>query len=317
MLVTSISGYIVTLFILLAGVQVGGDQADNPAPAAGGNLEINVTPPAAGSRKILAAVQNSGEGDVVLNLGIMLANGKQQFPTEVRLAVTDEKGATRQFRLPEPRIAGRADDFLVPLCAGATYTVSLDLDRLRPDNPAEAARKLPKGAYRVVAIFEGKDAQHVNSDLKGIALMEMVTTWQISVYDSTNTLLFSLSSPTVPLGMTTDSVVNNFEDVAPEITTTSIFLPALPGGAVDSYTTSFNLGVLAAVNWTGTIQPGVSQTSVAVLDGPPLAFFSTSPNAEITIAENPEPASLVIWSLAAAVVGIRYRHKWRRARAAV
>src|SRR5262249_566317 len=46
----------------------------------------------------------------------------------------------------------------------------------------------------------------------------MVQSWQISVLDSTNALLFSLSSPTNFLELS---------GVAPQITTTSIFLPSL------------------------------------------------------------------------------------------
>ncbi len=172
-MIDCMSPYVVTLFVLLAGAHGSGDQADNPEPAAGRDLSINVTPPATGSRKIMVALHNGGKEDVVLNLGIMLANGKKQFPTEVRLAVADEQGMTRQFRVAEPRIAGRADDFVVPLCAGATYTVSLDLDRLSSEEVAATSPR--KGAYRFIAIFEGKDAQHVNSDVKGIGLMEFWT----------------------------------------------------------------------------------------------------------------------------------------------
>jgi len=145
----------------------------------------------------------------------------------------------------------------------------------------------------------------------------MIQAWQISVRDSTNTVLFSLSSATDSLLITTDSVIGTVETVAPKITTTSIFLPALSGGsAVDSYEESFvpmtPIFDNPSVGWTGTAGL-ISLTSVTVLNstGLPVAEVS-GPNREIEIAHNPEPASLVIWSLAAGVFGVWRIRKRRR-----
>jgi hypothetical protein len=137
----------------------------------------------------------------------------------------------------------------------------------------------------------------------------MIQSWQISVFDSTNTLLFSLSSPTDVLVLEDDSVSATFETFAPEITTTSIFLPALPAlsGGITSERTFFEAFhptalVVPSIDWFGN----AGMTSVTVMDstGFVAARFSVSPNIEIEIAHNPEPASLVIWSLVAGVFGV-------------
>src|SRR5262249_28469345 len=91
-----------------------------------------------------------------------------------------------------------------------------------------------------------------------ISLLDsMVQSWQISVLDSTNTVLFSLSSPTDSLKISTDSAIGSAEFFAPQITTTSIFLPALSGtSAEEDYQTGFSLIAPVGqpfINWSGRI----------------------------------------------------------------
>src|SRR3954465_5116567 len=59
------------------------------------------------------AFANVGKQDVTLNLGIMLANGRIQFPTHVALKFTDAAGKTRVFHSAETMyVAGRVDDYV-------------------------------------------------------------------------------------------------------------------------------------------------------------------------------------------------------------
>ncbi len=117
------------------------------------------------------ALQNIGEKDLVLNLGIMLANGKEQYSTAVKLIFTDANSNTYEFHNNigrHPGIAGRLDPFVVPLAVGCTYVLRLDFDSywLVP-----VGTSLPNGQYRVTAVFDGKFVDHTNLDMEGISLM--------------------------------------------------------------------------------------------------------------------------------------------------
>ena len=101
-------------------------------------------------------LQNVGKKDLVLNLGIMLANGKEQYSTEVKLIFTDLNGKSYEFHNNldrRPGIAGRVDPFLVPLADGCTYALRADFDNYWF---VPVGTSLPKGQYHVAAVFEGK-----------------------------------------------------------------------------------------------------------------------------------------------------------------
>ena len=150
----------------------------------------------------------------------------------------------------------------------------------------------------------------------------MVQSWQISVLDSTNTPLYSLSSPTDILDLGPGSYV------APEITTTEIFLPKFSSDGQSL----FNLGVptpppgtddFRDVFWQSVLQFGGTSydalTEVRREDGDSGVGGRSSVNsnyvvatAESTTTATPEPASLVIWSLVAGVFGVWRIRKRRR-----
>jgi len=46
---------------------------------------------------------NAGQNDLVVNLGMMLANGKRQYPNAVALTLTDAQGKSRRLDLRELR----------------------------------------------------------------------------------------------------------------------------------------------------------------------------------------------------------------------
>jgi len=105
------------------------------------------------------ALQNIGKKDLVLNLGIMLANGKEQYSTAVKLILTDPNGKTYEFHNNigrHPGIAGRVDPFVVPLAVGCTYILRVDFDNYWFVSPVGVPVPLPQGRYRVAAVFNGK-----------------------------------------------------------------------------------------------------------------------------------------------------------------
>jgi hypothetical protein len=62
--------------------------------------------------KFRVDLQNAGEDDLILNLGITLANGRKQYPKDIVLLLTDSPGKARRFELKEPfYVAGRVDSF--------------------------------------------------------------------------------------------------------------------------------------------------------------------------------------------------------------
>lgn len=117
------------------------------------------------------ALRNIGDRDVTLNLGAMMANGKVQLPNNISLNFTDAQGKTRLFKFADkryPGVAGRLDDYIVPLRAGSTYTLQFTLDQFWCNETKEFAIQLLPGKNYLTARFEGTDAKLVNLDMPAI-----------------------------------------------------------------------------------------------------------------------------------------------------
>ena len=166
------------LSIFAAPTSLRGQSAESPqwgAPVDGLQMSIsagdssNVDVP-----KFQVAMRNLGRRDVVLNLGIMLANGKVQLPDRIRLNLTDASGRTQELRFFDkryPAIAGRVDDYVVPLRIGSTYTVTFDLDQFWSPDTKDFQLRLPSGKYQIAAQFEGVGAKTSNLDMPGMKVM--------------------------------------------------------------------------------------------------------------------------------------------------
>lgn len=115
--------------------------------------------------------RNMGEQDVCLNLGLMLANGKVQLPAQIHLKLWDGSGKNWELDFADKRygaIAGRVDDYAVPLRSGSTYTLELRLDQFWSPVTKEFDLKLKHGRYWVSAQLQGDDA---GTDKLNIMLM--------------------------------------------------------------------------------------------------------------------------------------------------
>jgi hypothetical protein len=118
--------------------------------------------------------QNIGNRDVTLNLGIMMANGKVQMPTNVAINLTDAQGKTRLFKFGDkryPAVAGRLDDYVVPLRAGSSYSLRLTPDQFSCDETNEFSIPFLRGKNLLTARFEGIGARTANLDMPGMKLM--------------------------------------------------------------------------------------------------------------------------------------------------
>lgn len=142
--------------------------------------------------KFRVELRNAGQNDVVVNLGMMLANGKRQYPNAVVLTLTDARGISRRLDLREPAmIAGRVDPFVVPIPVGATFSLPVDLDKYWAAASKEFDYKPTPGTYSLEAQFTGRSVaqQEANLDVQGIALMPY---WTGTV--ASNLLRFEVSS---------------------------------------------------------------------------------------------------------------------------
>jgi hypothetical protein len=140
--------------------------------------------------KFVVEMRNSGSSDLTLNLGFALGNGKSQFPAAITLNLGDADGKFRRLGLRGPAIvAGRLDALVLPLPAGATFSVPVDLNQYWAPVTQEFDFNLKRGSYAIEAQFTGKpvDGQQANDDLKGFALMNY---WQGAV--TSNRLRFEV-----------------------------------------------------------------------------------------------------------------------------
>ena len=170
------------LALVLSGGLVGCSTA-TPRPPLGNNqsgattdglqmsLLVSITNPT--DPEFEVAIQNVGEKDVCLNLGMMLAYGKVMIPDRIHLQIKDSDGQLLNLDFVDrrfPAIAGRLDDYLVPLRAGSTYTLTLRLDQFVSPTTGEPPQLKP-GRYEVSAHFHGDGAAASNADTAGVKLM--------------------------------------------------------------------------------------------------------------------------------------------------
>ena len=145
--------------------------AREPAPArvwgpAVDGLRIGVRQVAG---RLEAAVQNTGKKDVVLNVGVMLANGARQYPSALRIMAMDARGHEQTLVIEPAFVAGRLDPLVVPLPAGARYTVPLDLSTAVVQGKGV---RLGPGTYRIRVSYQGtRVSKAAVPDTPGLALM--------------------------------------------------------------------------------------------------------------------------------------------------
>lgn len=104
----------------------------------------------------------------------MLANGKVQDPENFTFQLTDVNGTTRKFRFASvTSIAGRVDDYIVPLRAGSMYTVRLSSQNFH--TPAMDSGSIPPllspCKCTITAGFIGDGAKAANLDTPGLRLL--------------------------------------------------------------------------------------------------------------------------------------------------
>ena len=155
-----------------------------PAPAQGDSasgLRISIQPDKpqfTSGEKMTFHVEfrNSGAADLVLNLGMMLANGKKQYPTAVTLMLADASGQKRKLQLTgPPGVGGRIDDLIVPLPVNAAYALELPLGDYWCFETKEWRFQPAPGQYTITAVYHGEAPHYINTGMEGIRLISVVT----------------------------------------------------------------------------------------------------------------------------------------------
>lgn len=148
-------------------------------------VQISLSSTDATSSNLQLAFRNVGDHDVILNLGSMMSNGKVQLPNDIDINFTDAQGRSRVFKFADKKhsfVAGRLDDYVVPLRVGSMYTLKLTLDQFWCPETKEFEIRLLPGKNQLTGRFHGSGARLGNLDLQGIKLMSF---WFGSVESNT------------------------------------------------------------------------------------------------------------------------------------
>ena len=145
-----------------------------PWGGASDGIEMSLVSTDPSGHGLQVSFQNVGDRDVTLNLGYMMANAKVQLPSYIRLKFTDASERERLFEfadLKHSTVAGRLDDYIVPLRAGSIYTLKLRLDQFWCQETKEFEIPLVPGENHLTAQFEGRGAKFLNLDTTGMKHM--------------------------------------------------------------------------------------------------------------------------------------------------
>ena len=147
------------LAILVAGLGQVAPAAD-PAPLAlepGKAIDgLRITLGRAAKGDLEVGFENVDAKPVVLNLGDMVGNGLELEPRRFHLVVTGPTGKSRELHWKGiGGIAGRMDDFLVPLMPAAKYTVTFSLGDLIGNGKEGNWSSAIVAGEKVQAVYEG------------------------------------------------------------------------------------------------------------------------------------------------------------------
>jgi hypothetical protein len=167
---------LLSLLVVLCCFGISATDVDRPgAPVNGIAMLLTRVAECAGSNIPCFRLEfrNVGENDLILNLGMMLANGRKQYPSAVVLNITDAQGTHRRFDLIGPSgIAGRVDPYVLPLPVGGRFSVPVGLSKYFAAASKEYNYKFTPGSYWIEAEFLGKSVseRQANLDSKNVAL---------------------------------------------------------------------------------------------------------------------------------------------------
>jgi len=121
-----------------------------------GGLRLTLDRAAHGVLKV--TFQNVAKTPMIVNLGVMLANGRTMIPNQLYLIVTGASGHARRLAWKGFCVTGPMNDFLVPLMPAATYTLSLALN----DFVEHGRNSAVVAGEKVRVVYLGAAPSHLN-----------------------------------------------------------------------------------------------------------------------------------------------------------
>ena len=119
-----------------------------------------------------------GSEPLVLNVGMMLANGKQQYADRIHLLLAGPDNKLLHLEMTGPGVvAGRIDPMVLTLPAGATFSLPVALSQYSAAAEKVWKLDLKPGRYSLQAEYTGVGVpqQAANLDMQGIAVMPFWT----------------------------------------------------------------------------------------------------------------------------------------------
>jgi|GEM_PF-1516009 len=117
--------------------------------------------------EFLVTLRNVGKKDVLVNLGAIV--GSFQSPDAFQLSLKDDAGNIKELHFVDNRysgVAGRIDNYVIPLRHGTSYCLELPLRQFWPSKrkwDEFPSKKLKPGMYQVYASFKGTDYKYHNT----------------------------------------------------------------------------------------------------------------------------------------------------------
>ncbi len=114
------------IVIALFNTQISNAQSPSSQPEL--RAAVRVVPNGTSTPTFEVELSNIADHDLVLNLGMMLANGSQQYADAIHLVLRDNQNSIEVLDLKGPPVvAGRIDPFVVPLPRGTRIILPINL----------------------------------------------------------------------------------------------------------------------------------------------------------------------------------------------
>jgi hypothetical protein len=136
---------------------------------------------------LLISLENKGNKDITLDLGVVLGNGELYCPNALELIVIDRAGEVHYLSYGYPAaVSGRVDPFIVPLPAGSAYQLRYPLSRFLEEKAFRPAFSsylsstpfsFVKGKYKISVVIKPflVTKENLSLDVAGLSLMHYWT----------------------------------------------------------------------------------------------------------------------------------------------
>ena len=135
--------------------------------------------------------QNVSVHDLSLHLGMMFANGRNQYLDAIRFRLEEPSGKVLSLELTGPAmVGGRIDPLILPLPAGCAFTLPVDLRQYHDSEQNVWRVDLKPGHYKLQADYSVVvPTSNRNLDMRGVGLIP-----QWTGHVSSKPLLFTASA---------------------------------------------------------------------------------------------------------------------------